>query len=265
MIKDARISSLIFLLTVIAGALALQIDRDLKTQAMAMNLPDTLYRVVGTAKEAFGDMLFLKADSYYHGGVTTEFIETREDLQKEGLVHEEAHEAEEAPLDWIAKINSQIKRHGHYHLPKDEQKEMLPFFSLAVNLDPYNVEAILTAAYWIDSHFGKVGEAIRVLKEGSKNNPGSWEIDYSLARIYFKRRKDFAQSEFYYLEAIRKMDEKSGRGALRDCYYLLGESRLKQGKKKEALEAFQKALTFYAEGESDPLKSVISGRIKELA
>ena len=46
---------------------------------------DPLSHFVGSAKEAFGDTLFLKADAYFHGGVMDHDrdMESEEEVQKE--------------------------------------------------------------------------------------------------------------------------------------------------------------------------------------
>jgi len=194
----------------LAGFFSFAIDRQLHSSQEVFDFQDALFRFVGSAKEAIGDTLFLKADSYYHGGAEMHYEETHEDLEKEGHVEhaEEEHaRAEEAASDWIAGINHKIKSYEHYHLAKMEQKEMLPFFALATSLDPHNVEAILTAAYWLDSHLGKTDAAIETLLKGEKSNPDAWEIDDSLAKIYSKK-KDYRIAEQFCLTAIQKAERK---------------------------------------------------------
>lgn len=227
---------------------------------------DPLYRLLGSAKEAIGDQLFLKADAYYHGGVAAAFAESEKTHGQEGIVHEDPLAEKKAPTDWIAVVNSQVRSRRHYHLTKKEQKEMLPFFAMATSLDPHNIEAVLTTAYWLDRHFNRSREAIAVLKKGTRNNPASWEIEWDLANVYFRRARDFRMSERHYREAIRKM-------ALGDAekhfhvqaWYLLGESCVQLGKQVEALEAYRAAVAFYGEGESDPLKEKILQKIRELS
>jgi len=69
------------------------------------------------------------------------------------------------------------------------------------------VEAILTAAYWLDSHLGKTDAAIETLLKGEKSNPDAWEIDDSLAKIYSKK-KDYRIAEQFCLTAIQKAERK---------------------------------------------------------
>ena len=195
---------------VLAGFLSFTIDRQLHSSQEAFDLQDTLSRFLGSAKEAVGDALFLKADSYYHGGSEMHYEETHEELEKEGAVEHEEEEharAEEASSDWIAGVNHKIRSYEHTHLARTDQKEMLPFLALATSLDPHNVEAILTTAYWLDVHMGKTDAAIETLRKGGKSNPDAWEIDDGLAKIYFKK-KDYRMAEQFYLTAIQKAGRK---------------------------------------------------------
>ena len=70
------------------------------------------------------------------------------------------------------------------HLSDEKKIEMLPFFALSTKLDPRNIEAVLTAAYWLDTRFDKTAEAVKTLKKGVEDNPDSWEIENALAGIY---------------------------------------------------------------------------------
>src|SRR3989338_7935905 len=107
---------------------------------------------------------------------------------------------------------------------------MLPFFAIATTLDPYNVEAILTSAYWLNAHFGKLDEAIDVLKKGLKDNPDSWEIAFNLGTFYYKLKKDYAQSETYYLLALEKSSGQDvPKHVLTDLHYYLAEGYSMRG------------------------------------
>ena len=250
----------LFLLLAAAGVLSSRIDKSLNEGSFSFNLENSLNRILGSAKEAVGDTLFLKADAYYHGGVTPETVETREELEREGAIGGR----EPALADWISRINRKIRSHEHIHLVKDKQKEMLPFFALATALDPHNIEAFLTTAYWLDRHFGQADDAIEVLKKGILNNPDNWELEFNLANLYFLRKKDYAASERRYLEAIRKAGGGIERHFRADLYYYLAESCLFEGKKADALDAYQKALRAFEGGPSAPLKEKIQAKVQEL-
>ena len=186
------------------------------------NLEEVLARTIGSAKEAIGDTFFLKADSYYHGGVA------------EGSEEEREAEDKKAPGDWIETVNRQVRSYEHRELDKDLQKEMLPFFAMATRLDPHNIEAILTTAYWLDRNFNKTDAAIEVLTKGLKDNSDAWEIDLDMAKIYFQRKKDYALAKRFCLEALRKSEgKKMGARDKANIDFYLRESDARLGSKTD--------------------------------
>jgi tetratricopeptide (TPR) repeat protein len=254
-----------FSLWIFAAFLAFQVQTPLRSaDFFSGNADQPLYRLLGGAEEAAGDVLFLKADSYFHGGVIEKFEEPEGSVKMEGLI-EEKDEKKEKPEDWIARVNDQVRSSEHRHLSGKERIEMLPFFALSTKLDPYNVEAVLTSSYWLDSEFHKAREAQETLEKGIRDNPGSWEIENALAGLY-DRARDFAQSERHYLAAI----EKSKAGPIETywrtwLYYHLAESRLAQGKPGQALESYREAIRFFDAKSPTALKGKIEDKIRQLS
>lgn len=228
------------------------------------SIEDVLGRTLGSAKEVVGDLLFLKADSYFHGGVERVFEESQESHQKEGIVEDDS-EVHSGHKDWIARINAQVRSHKHYHLSKAEQQEMLPFFRVATVLDPHHIEAILTTAYWLDTQLGKTDEAIEVLKTGMQNNPTVWQIPSDLGDIYLKKKEDPVLAEQCYSHALTLLiSQKHDPHEALHLHYFLAESQARSGKTAEALLNYEKAL-----GSIDPdkplaIKDTIRGKIAML-
>ena len=263
-----RHPSLFFLpLLLAAGFLSFVLDKRLGPSVRPAAFQDPFYRIFGSAKEAIGDALFLKADSYFHGGVETEnrSAETAEELGREGPIAEEETASPARAEDWIARVNHEVRRQEHIHLTKDKQKEMLPFFAMALELDPHNIPAILTAAFWLDKSFDRTDEAIQILRKGIANNPDAWELDAQIANLYFYRKKNYAESELHYSAAIRKA--KSG-GLVRfrriDLTVHLAESYRLEGKRARALESYREASSLYDTETTTPLKEEIRERIQSL-
>ena len=255
------------LLAVFAGMFSYFIEETFVSSQPEFESRDVLARFMGGAKEAVGDALFLKADDYFHGGAEAEYgseEKEREDLTKEGRIAERRGERRYLSRDWITAVNDRLQSHEHVHLVREKQNEMLPFFAAATTLDPYNVEAVLTAAYWLDGRLGRTDSAVAVLEKGLRDNPGSWEIEYDLAKIYFYRKKDYAQSTAHFSEAVRKADPGTDPMRLAELTYFLGESLESQGKKSEALEAYRSALGFFKETDALALKETLKQRIAKL-
>ena len=248
------------------GVMASQIERHLFNPAVSGYSKDPLYLLLGSAKEAIGDTFFLKANSYFHGGVSINLIQHENMVESEDR-ETEAHETfKKAYTDWVYKINSQVKVMEHIHLQGEETKEILPFLTTAVKLDPYNVPAILTTAYWLNSYFKKTDAAIEMLKQGLKDNPDAWEICSHLGLNYFKFKKNYAESAAYFKKSLEKMDKNNSNEIdHRDAYYYLAESYANQGLNRQALEAYQSALSNFSEKENLPVKSRIMQKIKSLS
>lgn len=252
----------------VMGAMSFTIESHLFTGKFGTQSKDPLYLLLGSVKEVIGDTFFLKASSYFHGGVDTNLIQHEDSLGDEAHGGEErAHETfKKVYTDWVYKINSRVKVLEHRHLEGEEVKEILPLFKMSVALDPYNVSAILTTAYWLKANFGKTSDATEILKQGVKDNPDDWEISYRLGLSYFKDEKKFSESAVYLEKAVKKMNsENSGVTDRRAAYYYLAESYFDQGLRAPALEAYKKALTYFGETVNLSVRSRIIDRIKRLS
>src|SRR5262245_48323789 len=104
------------MLLVPAAALAFFIHQSLVSASPA-SPGDPLSRLIGSAEEAVGDTLFLKADSYFHGGVTEHYDDNSPaDISKQGHIDDDEEAASKvAPADWIARINAEVGAHEHRH------------------------------------------------------------------------------------------------------------------------------------------------------
>lgn len=241
---------------VFAAGLAFFIDRGASASVSAGVSGDPLTRLAGGVTEAVGDTLFLKADSYYHGGVDEHIGEETEALRaRQGHIEN----APDSAGDWIARVNGKIHERSHYHLTLERQKEMLPFFGLALKLDPHNVEAVLTAAYWLERQLGKSEEARKVLEKGATDNPEAWEIHYRAAHLILRRWKDYAAARDEYEKALEKMGRRSDVEDYmrRNAWYSLGECYESLGDAARARVSYESALRFFKPGDPEGLKRAI--------
>ncbi|MEI8345633.1 MAG: hypothetical protein WCG06_06135 [Candidatus Omnitrophota bacterium] len=228
---------------------------------------DVMQRIFGSAEEAVGDTLFLKADSYFHGGSAEPHEDNAQTLSQEGLIKEDPHAGDKQPqpADWIENVNRQILMHQHYHLSGVKKREMLPFLAWAAALDPHNTEAILTAAFWLGGEFNRPEEALKILQKGYADNPASWEIVSALGDYYFKRKNDFQQSRRYYRQAADLFDAKAGPAERQRLYFYLAESYDRAADRQNALSAYRKASAENPTGADTALKRDIRKKIDELS
>lgn len=225
---------------------------------------DPLSRFVGSAAEGVGDTLFLKADEYYHGGIEDEHHEdkTEDDLLRGGHL-DEGRTHNEEPTGWIDRLRHGIEVHDLRHLEKEERAEMLPFFAAAAALDPHNVEAILTASYWLERQFGKTEEAGALLEKAVRDNSQDWQVWNALARYRERRQASAADLEALYAKADALAGEVSGPDRA-ELLFRLAEARVKLGRKEDAIRDLEKALDRSDASVTDFFRGKISDRIKEL-
>lgn len=244
----------------LSGFLAIHLSAELQKNALGEATTDPLTHFLGSAKEAIGDKLLLKADAYLHGGVEAEHDEPLEDDEK---AREEV--AHQKPRDWIARVNAVVREHRHEHLKKEELKELVPLLALAVELDPHNVTGVLSTGYWLERQLDRPKEAAEVLEKGAVDNPESWEIEQALGELRF-RQKDYPAAGFHLEKALKKSASVDlNRSSKSLMLYHLGESRRLAGSREGALEAYRQALALYGPQDDLPIKQKLASLIESLS
>lgn len=258
----ARERLVFLILLLLAGIQAFGLSRRPEFEYAGSN--DPLSRLLGSAKELLGDFAFLKADLYFHHGARRKFDHAHRDHAAEEGAHAEETQASGGANDGILLLYNEVVFDGHYELGRGEEQEILPFLSWAVSLSPHNVQAVLTTAYWLERHFGKPDEAAAVLETGANDNPDAWEIEYELGKTLYKQ-KNYARAAPHLSEAARKHGPAGeDRILLREIYYYLGESESALSDETDALQAYRKVLDHMVEGEAEPLKEKVLGKIRAL-
>lgn len=128
-------------------------------------------RLLGSSRSAFSEDSILRADEYFHRGI--------------GHVHPRA-----ITNDLLQAWMRDIRPHGHVHTEGAELRQIMPWLSLSIRLDPHNVDAYLTTAYWLRTALGSVEQADRLLVEAQRNNPGDYRVLNERARLCFGRADD---------------------------------------------------------------------------
>jgi tetratricopeptide (TPR) repeat protein len=159
-----------------------------------------LTALMGDSRRMFANHFFSMADAYFHSGFyPTIFDQARaeehshlsEESQEEAG-HDEHHEETflKPPTDWIERFGRHFYPTVHTHLSNGNEREILPFLKLSAEMDPKQIEAYVTAAYWLRTKLHKPEEAERFLRQGLAANPDSYEILLELGRVYFYSKKD---------------------------------------------------------------------------
>ena len=125
--------------------------------------------------------------------------------------HEEGHDDEHEkamsfmgePRDWIDALTRNFRVTQHSHLEAEEQKEILPWLKLAIELDPQAIETYTSTAYWLRKELKRVEDARDILREGIRNNPKSYALLYEMGNLYRQDDKNDVKARNIWLAALR--------------------------------------------------------------
>jgi tetratricopeptide (TPR) repeat protein len=123
-------------------------------------------RLLGASRVAFGDSFFEEADNYFHKGV--------------GHVHQKAFSN-----SYFQALGAAIEPSGHVHSEGVEVSEIMPWLRFTTKMDPKNVEAYLTTAYWLEGSIGRPDVAESVLREAQRDNPKDYRVINARAKMLF--------------------------------------------------------------------------------
>jgi tetratricopeptide (TPR) repeat protein len=178
---------------------------------------NVLKLMLGDGRRLFANHFFVKADVYFHSGYYPSIFDqaqapknSRHMTAREGTDEAEAHERQMnflgPPRDWIEKFGRHFMMTEHTHLEGHDEAEILPWLRLSAELDPQKIETYTVAAYWLRG-MGKISEAEQFLREGARNNPGSYEILFELGRLYHENLHDNTRARNLWELALRRWRE----------------------------------------------------------
>jgi hypothetical protein len=230
---------LMLLLFICCMSLATVLDTEFrKLQNRDAASAGVLVALMGDSRRLFAHEFFSQADAYFHSG----FYPTIFDRQKAGTesdLKEESHDKpkgeqeheEEAsflgkPKDWIERFGRNFFPTVHTHLHGGTEREMLPWLKLSADLDPHELDAYLTASYWLRTSLKKPKEAEQFLREGQRANPDSYAIELELGRIYLYNYTNAPVARNILLQGRQKWRKQDAAGAKPDPHAyeeILGE------------------------------------------
>ncbi|MBM4163814.1 MAG: hypothetical protein FJ222_05180 [Lentisphaerae bacterium] len=222
----------------LAAALALG---QMLPRVFADRMPQTagtslLDQVFGEARRMISDGMIQKADEYFHGGVriadcthAETHAENHFALPETDHAHADEHDAQPAapPRDPWSWINAHIHIAGHRHMDGGQARELIPWYWAAVRVEPKNVLAYLLCASVISQELRRPSEALRILEEGIRNNPGDAELEIDAGCIYLNRMHNssaalacFERAHVKWTQAQEAQSPVDGDLKLRILFYL---------------------------------------------
>jgi len=173
---------------------------------------DILTLILGDARLAFSDMMLKKADEYFHGGVKDAVCDhgLSEAHETHDHEHEHGHEDESGQTlpggvgglwSWV---NGQVHTQEDRHAQGEDTRELLPWLWLACRASPQNIQAYETSAYVLEGMLKRPSEAVLLLEEGIRNNPGCAELEFALGKMLLHKLSDDTRAERAFRAALEK-------------------------------------------------------------
>ena len=198
--------------------------------------------LLGDARRFFAGYFFTKADIYFHSGFYPSIFDQASKHEGHASVASGAITEEEElksnflgeNRDWIDRFSRSFYPSRHTHLNgggaesctdhdhdhdhgehenheseenSPEMREILPWLRIAADLDPNRIETFTVGAFWLRTRMNKSKEAEQFLREGLRENPGSYAILFELGRIFHEDHKDARRARTVWEHALRKWNE----------------------------------------------------------
>lgn len=158
---------------------------------------DIFVQVLGGTTEVAASAAYEEADTYFHAGISGGCPDEHEDACKE---HEKqtATSHGDLPLKSVVEyLSGETAPRKHVHLEAADEKELLPWFTATVRLNPHHIEAWRTGAYWY-YRTGNADQAVEFISQGIRSNPGDYRVYLERGMLYHRLRR--------WSEAVRDFD-----------------------------------------------------------
>lgn len=219
-----------------------------------------LAALLGETRRLFAGHFFIKADVYFHRGYYPSMFDEQSAYQSPHMAAdagamEDHNEGDEHAFlgesrDWIERFGRHFYPSEHTHLDHHEEgedtevQEILPWIRMTTALDPNQVTAYVTGAFWLRQSSNRVEEAEQFLREGWRANPESHEIIFELGRLAKESRNDIPTARRLWELALKKWEQNEGRLPEPDVYFFraliihLGDLELNEGRLERALALY---------------------------
>lgn len=282
--KRVSVGCIVVLLVVFAGALSTRLRPAVATTSQFTSeemreanesMPMTLLGQFRTNLDAY---FWLKTEEYLHGGIA--YRPYTEQEREQGMRETEANvggfaQHSDGPTiipskeeDWRG-VFGDFERNLQPYRPgparHGDPQELIPWYRVQTIINPSDVNAYVTCAFFMGDFAKKPKEALAFLEEGAKNNPHSPEIQEAIGRLYFEKWKDYDSAIPYLKDAvtlgkqISKRDEKQEK-AFGDAYLFLARAYREKGDLDAALRTADEGVT---ECPSNALVRVIDRIVKK--
>ncbi len=144
---------------------------------------DVLTQILGGTAEVAAEAAYQQADVYFHSGVRKSERSDDEDTSRQN--HSSSNNSGLPLKDLILLLQNTTKPSSERHVASSDEKEILPWFVVAVRLNPHHIEAWCVGTYWF-YRTKEYDRAKAFITEGIRHNPKNY-------KLYFERGALFAR------------------------------------------------------------------------
>lgn len=207
--KAIVVASICLALATLAGSLAskaraaLGIHRSWSSEELREaneSIPMTLLGQFRTNLDAY---LWLKTAEYLHGGILYRSLSEAEHAkggrEVESNVGGFAVHSDGPTLipskekDWrgiFGDLERSIQPYRHGPARHGDPQELIPWYRVQTIINPLDVNAYVTCAFFLADFARRPHEALAFLDEGINNNPNNFEMQEAIGQLYFEKWKN---------------------------------------------------------------------------
>ena len=187
-------------------------------------------KLLGDGRKLFANQFIEMADVYLHSGYYPSIFDRtdakapktisggsdghdeHDDHDHEGHEHDEHEKAMDflgEPRNWLDAFIRRFRITKHSHLSNGQEREVLPWLRIAIELDPQKIETYTSTAYWLRKRLDRVKDAEQVLREGIRNNPDSAELYLEMGLVQYEGYHDMARARNLWTLALKRWEAQS--------------------------------------------------------
>lgn len=234
--KTLRPILLLGLLAAAAFTLATAVEPYFRELNSARTDEGAFTKLLGDGRRMFSGQAVEMADVYLHSGFYPSIFDERGKTAPKAIHASESHETHDAddhehhkhdaeghcvhdddrveaheedmdfmgtPRDWLEGFIRRFRITEHTHLENGDEREIMPWLKLAIELNPQALETYIDTAYWLRVRLGRTEDARKILREGIRNNPRSYELLFEMGALYEQADKDDVKARNIWLAALR--------------------------------------------------------------
>jgi tetratricopeptide (TPR) repeat protein len=295
--KTAHPGLMAVFLGVLAFTLATAVEPRFRSMTQSSSDEGAFTKLLGDGRRMFSGQAVELADVYLHSGYYPSIFDGRDasapkaisskggDHDDDGDHHEEhkhdehgncvhgdEHDAahEEAmsfmgtPRDWLEAFIRNFRITQHTHLENGEEREVLPWLKLAIELNPQALPTYIDTSYWLWRRLGRLEDARGILREGIRNNPSSPELLFEMGLLYEQGDKDNGKARNIWLGALRLWKQQTTQAKTNNLDYY-GKITANLGHLEAGAGNFSQAIDYYERAKTvSPNPTALQKRVDEL-